>query len=1359
MTEKTRKFHITKNLILVTIVAAIFSSLTLWLLDSWVKFPFFFLEIFIIIITFLIVQNYNLTFSGNLPKFLVGNFDLLFNFFLAASAFLLIFLSATHIEWGIIQLIFSLLITSLLPGYAILNLFNLKHYFTKIEGLVLSFVLSYIFTGILALLLLSMTENIRVLIFLVFCILLGVFSAIKSKKQKTSFAKRLSTNIDILAIIVIIVFFVLSFYLMYPGFTFQIGTDISRHYSNSIVLGRTPDLYIGSSYLLSDAQESVFLNLSNSNMVSAQVTLVFLNLILPIAFYVMAKATLERIDRRLPSLATLFWVLFTNSFGGFAWLYLANLKLSAHGLSQLQILIDTADKTYNGTIYGILGLTYGPEVISFILLIVAIFLMHVKEISSLRYVVLFSSVIFAAYLTHVAEATVFVLFLAIYGLISENDNVRIADSLKSSIIGFLLIIPTYYGLTLITSRFIINLPILISILAPIVALSFSLVFRKKIRLLVPSHKRMYLKNIFSRIDRTFILVIFFAYVVAFFSWIMIVDSFHTSQVNALGVIPWFMYPLMLGINGLMGIVSIFYLKDRSKTYKLISFFIAFIIFAFIIAKTVSISNLYFLNTSFWEKRFIELMKISLAILAPIPIVFFADRIKKKHIRPNSKIVISTILISLVVLCGISTTFLNVEYWNIVSNLHSSQPSSHEMNAMNYLSNAINNDPKAWVVSVTATSCGLTTFAAPPDTLGLTQLLYTANTPEMSFTQFYRDSIYSHPYLYLDDRDSTFLKNYNEQFLTQYIRDIPIVYSNSETKIYNISKLSPPQPNSDNVLVIPFDKSIVNKNDVFMAYNILSQGFYNYTVAYDLDKNVLDSKSLLLSFDPLATNAVGHSYQDNFNQPNDSWTNLKGKWQVVNGKMSAGENSPNAEGLLLSHISAVNFSSSFKIIPNIENAADLNYCSLIYSFADVANYRYANILFNPDGYIYISIVTMVNGVETALPKWPGTKTDLMWTTADEYNVTVNITGNSNQVLIDGKSYACLDLPSASGKVGLRYYRLSHGLFDDFSLNYTTSVNTRQVEEYLSFIEKGGRIIVLNTNGYGYFGDSLFSLQTSSFNPTQIDGKLTIELPPTGLITPEITLKNSSDKILSQYISYKNTSPFIVSQKIGTGELVYVNVYPIINEIEKTPASLFYNILGSLLNEINLPKIDANSIYPEEADVNTIYLGNNSLIETTSILFPSNPIFENIKVETAIDNFTFFNVTNIDINNYTTIGISADNVTINNGQGFYSLLSIKSPFSFGSSDLMRLSMITGNETIHLTNITKLSFTSDSSVKLLARTPSVIAKEVNFVEFYSFGNLQTVTNTYGQNLKITGTTKFSVVVSDSYSVLKNVSFNGLT
>jgi len=1351
---KDKVYHPVKSPIIVVALATAFSSFTLWLIESWIKYPLFLFEALTIIVLYLIVSGYDIKIIVKQTRIENVNVGLIIDLFLMTSALSLLTFNVLKIDGGLVQLALALLCTSLLSGYAILNIFELIHYFSRLETTVLSFILSYAFTAFITLVSLPLNENTRILILLGSYIGLGLVSALKHKRQPTAPSlKSFAKNIDSLALMLSGAFYALSFCLMYPGFTLLPGTDISRHYASSIILGRTPDIYIGSAYLLSHLHESMLLSLSKPSLVSAQTALVTLNLILPLAFYIMVKPYLERIDARLPSLATVFWVLFTNSLGGFAWLYFLKIKLSTLGQTQLQLLATTADKTYNGTVYGILGLWYVPAVVSLVVLMAAVFLMCKKEIPAKKYLILFSITIAVSYLTHVTEAVIFALFLAVYGAISRNQNLRVNDTIKSSILGFVFVIIIYYILSVLSARFIINMSLLVSLIGPISALFFSLLIRRIIK------PKRFFSGTWSKIkNRTFleivVLSLIFAYAVAFLTWTTSADSFHTWQVDAFGLVPWFMYPLMLGVNGLLAIIALYYLTRDVKSYEVVALFLAFMIFTFVAGRIVSTINLYFFDAGYWEKRFIWLIKLSLAVFAPIPILFSIDRLKKGNIHVNVKTVASVAIIGIIVLYGVSTTFLNLEYWSIVANNPAYQPSSDEMKAVNAFKKILDNDPKAWLATVTETSAAIATFAAPADQLGLKQLLYTAYKPEMAFTQLYRHPAYNHAYIYLHNRDLTRLNQLADRFLANYVKMLPKVYENSEVKIYNVSKVSPPLPSSDTVLILPLDKSLCDEQNLYTAYSLLSQGLYNYTVAYDLDDKALNSKTIVLTYDPPEGNILTSLFEDQFNETLASYTIVRGSWQITSGELLGGETGKYGEGIILSPVSAENFTASFKAKPVNGNSSVLNYVSLVYSWVDSKNYRIADIMFGADFYVYVHFRTIINGVEQTIPRCPGIKTDIKWNFGDEYNITVTVNGTLNQIAVNGKTYLTTDLENIPGRIGLRYYRFYQVSFDEFSLTYNVLLNLRPLEDYLTYLESGGKLIILNINGYNSFANNLFSVENSKLNAEKIEmGKETLSLP-TQIAMPKLTLKNSTISVLSQYVGLNGETPFIVKQNFGNGELFYVNIKPIIEVLRKNEASTYYPLLGSLLENLSLPKIRPNYVLSADGYVKEIQLKNDVNIETASLIFPLKTTLKKLEIKTSDETITFFNVTSIKMEDYSKLLVKTGNLTISDGQGFYATLKLNTTFTIEPCEgTLNLEIATEEAKHYITHVEQISITPYGAIHLLARTPKVSANEVTFIEFYTLGSLKWQTRTYGQNLNVKGATSFQIILSDSYTMLENV------
>jgi hypothetical protein len=815
-----------------------------------------------------------------------------------------------------------------------------------------------------------------------------------------------------------------------------------------------------------------------------------------------------------------------------------------------------------------------------------------------------------------------------------------------------------------------------------------------------------------------------------------------------------MYPLMLGINGLLALIALYHITEHQSCKSFI-LLITFMTFAFIAGRVVTAINLYSFYAGYWEKRFIWFIKIPLATLAPLPPIYLIDKMKRKNVSFNAKTAASAILIGTVVLYGISTTFLNLEYWNIVANNPANQPSPTEMEAINAFKKMLDNDPRTWLATLTGKSSSIATFAAPADQLVLKQLLYTAYRPEMAFTQLYRHPAYDHSYIYLHNRDQAQLAKFADRFLAKYINTLPTVFENPEVKIYNVSKPSPPQQISDNMLVLPLDNDLAAEENFYIAYSLLSQGFYNYTVAYDLDNTIFNSKTILLAYDPPEENTLTYSFRDSFNQTLIYWTIIKGSWQTINMELCGGESGKYGEGIILSQISAQNFTASFKTKPISGNTTVLNYVSLIYSWVDSKNYRIADIFFNRDGYIYVLFRTIINGVERALPNWPGIKTDLKWDFGREYNITVSVNGTINQISINGMPYLTIDLDNIPGRIGLRYYRFYRVSFDDFSITYEIQLKLRAIEDYINFLNSGGKLIVINTNGYNYFGNTLLKPANYTFNAEKIEGASTAISLPTQVSVPKFTTENPNLIILRHYMGLHDRSPFIVKQSFGKGELFYVNIYPISEALRKSESpSVFYNIMGKLLESLNLPKIDQNYILNFDGYVKAIHLNSNARAETTSLLFPLEATFPQLEIQTDSGYITVYNVTDIKIDNSSNLFIEAENFTIENGQGFYAVLRLNSTFTVKpSAKYIHLDIIAEGSELKMENVESFSVINNSPTYILARTPEISASEATFIEFYPSGSLQWSTRTYGQNLHVKGLTSFQIVLSDSYTALKNV------
>ena len=158
-----------------------------------------------------------------------------------------------------------------------------------------------------------------------------------------------------------------------------------------------------------------------------------------------------------------------------------------------------------------------------------------------------------------------------------------------------------------------------------------------------------------------ILIVSF-YLVGLLSWFF--SDFDTSIFKTVGVVPWYIYPLMLGIPGLLSLISIRYL-DQIKPNNFVFFLLMMIPFMFILGQILSYINVNIMTTSFWEKRLVMYIFVASCLLAPIPLVKFLKGIEfKRKFLSNISL---AVIISVIVISGFSTSALQSEFWLLATN--------------------------------------------------------------------------------------------------------------------------------------------------------------------------------------------------------------------------------------------------------------------------------------------------------------------------------------------------------------------------------------------------------------------------------------------------------------------------------------------------------------------------------------------------------------------------------------------------------------------------------------------------------------------------------------------------------------------
>lgn len=842
--EKIEHKHYARNLIIVTVIAEFFSSFTLWLIESPIKYPLFVIETLIIVATYAVLNNYELKISYNfniLKRFSGAIFlDLLLVCFASA----LVIINQFHLGDSSIGLVLAFICTTGLSGFALLSIGGITKYFSKLEILVLSFITSFILSGSLTLSLIWMNESSRSLTISSLFIIFGIISLLKhfkTSKANSNNVSSLSNKIDVILIFLCLSFYAIFFYYVYPKFTLITDTDVARLYSSSIILSRTPDLFSGFISILFTAFGSTLNVLSwHPDRVPFLSIQILSNFILPLTVYVFAKRFLSDIDRRIPIISTVFYSFTSN----LSFIYFAYLKLHGTQDTEFNLLGWTvAQKAYEGSLYSFSNLVnFTPTTVEIIMFSFAFILLRVLDMPRLKFIILYTLLIFAMYLEHVAGAIILVFLVGLFSMVSKSKSLRLDDVLVSSFIAFVLstLSLLYYRIfwtsPLVVSE--ITLSTMLPVIAPLPLIAFAMFWRRTILNKIHLKLGFATKPRFYFVISVFLVAIFLFGILAWF----FIDDFKTILVHDVGVVPWFIYPMGLGIAGLLSLITIRHLHSINPNSSMIFLFTSIGIL-FIIGRAISFVNLNLFNTGYWEIRILYFMFLFVSLLAPLSLIKIMDlKIIKRKFLPN---ISASLIIASIFFLGFSSLVLQLEYWSKATDVYIIP--KEESDAKNYLKDTLQQDSHAFTISPLLRNFVLDSVITPYQ-YGTPEIFVNSKNPEIPMFALSTHNL-PHSYIYMNKNDLIKLQNNETWFVNQYLPTIPVIFSNQKIIIYNGTHISYPRSNSDVVMLIPSDSKTSSEKSFFYAYELISKDDRNYTVMFDKDHRALTSKIVIIPYDP------------------------------------------------------------------------------------------------------------------------------------------------------------------------------------------------------------------------------------------------------------------------------------------------------------------------------------------------------------------------------------------------------------------------------------------------------------------------------------------------------------------------------
>jgi len=1370
------------NLLLIVLVFVV-SSVTLWLLESPLKPMLYFFEAALTLTIYHSLHGKLKKTSFKIKGITVSKLDYTF---LTISLMLLVFnifkLSNT------LSLVFAIVVSFFLPGYVLLRLLKFHSLNTWLEWLVLAFALSIGLTSLIVTLTLSFTTHRAILISAIY-VVISLSLLLKDRIDKSGERLQIHENnrtneynlFDASLLLWISLFFILVVSSLYPQMAYLPGLDIVEHFSSSRLLTLVPDAYQSIYPWFHQTWAAVY-ELSSPLMEVFQTGLAYLSLIVVFSFYIMVKAYLSNIDKRAPILATIFF----SVFSGFGWLHFLREKLITLDPSKhMDILRASNDASYWDIGYGQgpwIWLWFRPLTLAFTLFFVLLYLLSRNNLSKRTFITIFSFLIVTLGFIHVPELMLFNVFLLVLALFMPKTlNLRLKEASLATLIGSI----TYFSYAWISSTLggIVKSPPMdtLLILAGTATLSCILTRRSPRQLMInPSANRQ------TRFVEVFTIAIALVFMSGLLVWFSFPKMFSVSQVYEIFYIPLMMYPVLLGIVGffaLHGLVVI--TKKYKKDPAIVPILLFLVVLAF--GKLVSFLNVEFCDLGYGERRFLPVIFAAASMMASVSFVKQASKL----LHDKKKVLLTTIM-ALIVIAGVTSTNLSVEYWKLTT--ETPRVSHYALEAAEYLSSPHNRDIRTPILTASTSTRSIAEYIPSPYVVDKYRYpIWESRHPEAPLLILY-NKYYPPPYLYVDQQDFDYISSryMDDYFAGHMLRLLPKAYSNPEVTAFRVPEGVPPSLDSNVVLIIPND----NRTDYLSAYDTLSLGGYDYTVCLNSDtKTITDGETIIIPRDDenyiklLENLALQAEFQ-------------QGDKEVIIFNLNG--YGPFADLFFESEVQAEDIRATH--IKGLESTLDLPIEVDAYSLIERDNIRVlawysdgkeetpfaAELVKDARRLVYINVYPIIKAglKEETVTDSRQILNLLMGEFKDGKVNDVSMNGNDGLVygakIVDSPFGMALDF---DGKESFIEVAHSDRLNPTDEISIEAWVKPRAPDSGFCIVSKKAGYSSLDGYAFLFDGGTFyfnFGNGTSCFPNAFPYGRLKAEQWYHLAVTYD-------GHYVKYYVNGAEVGSVEQSETVAPNNLNLLigkrqdevwklngSIYKIVmydealttSEIEesynKTMAKFWTMnpmspIMGSLIQiaGVNLPTHVNYETWVFEG--NTAFFRNASLkgdvvIKSSSFTDVTIEESANITIVTDQEQINVTRIKRLYINKTDYAEIHAEEVDIHQGRGFYAELTLVNPTLSLSGENVLITLVTSDQETREITFQNGELIILGQLTLYARTPSFqVNGEAKFKEIYSLFSLHRWLRSLGQNLNIQGAVKFQLTVSDTYNFASDLKWNG--
>jgi len=723
------------------------------------------------------------------------------------------------IDISILNMLLSILICSFLPGWVLTRWLNLR--VSLLESLVLSFPLSAGITSILFTSLYLAHADFRYIFGVTYLLtsLILLIRVVTLKKDKLIVFLNITLQyiVESLALMIIIFLIGVILIIIYPRMAYLPGEDIVTHYYKSIMLIENFKNYNLATIWFNQLLASIY-SLSEVSYGLYQSSTAFMSIMLIIAFYIMSKAYLNSIHRYLPILST---VIFTFS-AGFGFLNVAFKYLSSKVmLSNYRALYDIIAVSYwdipSGGALALL-IWFRPITVGFIILFCLLFLLKTDNMGKFSYIFVASFLVLVLGLVHLSEMIIFSILILSLSIIYPDIELRIKESAISVTIGSLFSIPFFNMYNALGMKYYnivgsyIVFPFILSVL--------SLLFLYRPRCLSLTR---YLNKACHKI--TAFLLIYFGLAVVY--WLLSSDKLlYIIQISKVYLaVPWIMYPVLLGINGILGLTAIQLLMKKKVGNPLV-IFIIFIFLLIVIGKATSYLRLMGFWVPYNERRMLPYIHSALSVLSAFSLYVLYEKLKARNIRK----IVSVWSILLVVILGSISSMASVLFWNVYLDRY--QLNEDEKMLVSILDQNV--DANSYLLGFSHRSLTISRFSRIQSVIFRQRhFIWPALSPDVVLSSL---DVNRPIVIFLSKEDIQKLDlDYDVSYVRHLLNIGKNIFDGLSGRITLLANLTSPKKGSDIIIVIPNTVDEDSIDPLYYIYDILSYGGLEYdsVLIYDI----------------------------------------------------------------------------------------------------------------------------------------------------------------------------------------------------------------------------------------------------------------------------------------------------------------------------------------------------------------------------------------------------------------------------------------------------------------------------------------------------------------------------------------------